>query len=116
VQTDREISLYDAAGKIATIAQGTPLVAPHFLLVVLSSAKLNNGGDELSLRETNGIVIDQTDIPQTYKGESWAKDPADGSWKIADTLTPGAQNLFPTIVVDAEDPADDVGASPNPES
>lgn len=99
-QTDRELELHDATGKLATISEGTPLTAPNFLIIVLSSAKLNNGGDELSLRDTNGIVIDQTEIPKIYKGESWAKDPADGAWKIAETLTPGAQNLFPTIVVE----------------
>jgi hypothetical protein len=102
-KTDRELELHDAAGKIATIPEGTPLAAPHFLIVALSSAKLNNGGDELTLRDTNGIVLDQTEIPQCYKGESWAKDPADGSWKIADTLTPGAQNVFPAVQTVSDD-------------
>jgi hypothetical protein len=103
VKTDRELELHDAAGKIATIPEGTPLAAPHFLIVALSSAKLNNGGDELTLRDTNGIVLDQTEIPQCYKGESWAKNPADGTWKIADTLTPGAQNVFPTVQIVSDD-------------
>jgi len=99
-ETDRELELHDASGKIATIPEGTAFVVPNYLLVVLSSAKLNNGGDELSLRETNGIVIDQTEIPQTYKGEAWAKDPQDSAWKIAETLTPGARNVFPTIEIE----------------
>ena len=93
--TDRELFLYDATGKIATIAKGTPLSFSHYLLVALSSAKLNNSGDELSLRENDGSIIETTTIPKLAKGECWAKD--ENEWKISDILTPGSTNLFPVI-------------------
>lgn len=101
-KTDRDLELWDASGKIMTIPKGTALAAPHYLLVALSSAKLNNGGDELSVRESSGIAIDQTQIPKTSQGESWAKDSTDGTWKIAEALTPAAPNIFPTVEISEE--------------
>lgn len=94
--TDRDLSIFDSQGRIATVASGTQLTSPHYLVIPLSSAKLNNSGDEASLREMNGIVLDATTIPKLAKGESWARDEK-GAWYIAKILTPGTENTDPIV-------------------
>jgi hypothetical protein len=90
--TDRELLLYDSQGKIASIATGTLLTASPYLLVQLASAKLNNTGDALSLRESDGTVVDQTTIPALEKGQSWIKNAEGDGWEITDTITPASEN------------------------
>ena len=92
-RTDRPLELWDASGRIATIPKETPVTIPGFLIVTLSSARLNNAGDELSLRETHGTVLERTTIPKLGKGESWAKD-RQGEWRVTPLLTPAMENLF----------------------
>lgn len=98
--TDRELLLYDGQGKIATIAQGTPVSAPGYLVVTLASSKLNNSGDEVSLRETNGGIDERVVFGALDKGMSWAKDlgDADDVWRVTTILTPAAPNAFPAPV------------------
>ncbi len=92
--TDRELLLKDAQGTIARIPAHTALTASPYLIAPLSSARLNNGGDALTLTETNGVVLDATEIPSLAKGESWAFHSTAREWHIASMLTPGAQNQF----------------------
>lgn len=90
--TDRELTLHDSQTKIATIPSGTPLTAPPYLLIQLPSAKLNNSGDELSVRENDGLIIDRTMIPALEKNRSWARDPEIETWNITELSTPAAEN------------------------
>ncbi len=94
--TDRALELWDASGRITTVAAHTPVTAPGYLVVMLTSAKLNNGGDELSLRETNGIGLDLTTLPALEDGVAWARTES-GSWAQTDILTPGSVNRFPVV-------------------
>lgn len=95
--TDRTLHIYDAKGRIATIATSTPLTIAPYLIISLSSAKLNNGGESISLREgdTNAI-IETTSVPELEKGQSWAKHPETDSWKQTETITPAAENIIYT--------------------
>lgn len=101
-KTDRPLELWDAAGRIAAIPKETPVTIPGFLIVTLSSARLNNAGDELSLRETHGTVLERTTIPKLGKGESWAKDRR-GEWRVTPLLTPAMENIF------LDEPEEEVG-------
>lgn len=92
-KTDRPLELWDAAGRIAAIPKETPVTIPGFLIVTLKSARLNNAGDEISLRETNGTILERTAIPKLNKGESWAKDDR-GRWRVTPLLTPAMENMF----------------------
>lgn len=103
--TDRALELWDASGKIATIAAGTPVTNPGYLVVALSSARLNNGGDEVHLLDANGIELDQTITPSLKQNIAWARA-SDGSWTDTDILSPGAENVFPASLPDSAIPAD----------
>ncbi|OGL73446.1 hypothetical protein A3E39_04560 [Candidatus Uhrbacteria bacterium RIFCSPHIGHO2_12_FULL_60_25] len=96
--TDRALELWDAVGRIATVAEGTPVTAPGYLVVTLTSARLNNGGDRLEVRETSQTIIDATTIPELEDGVAWAYRPGTGDWSETNTATPGAANIVPTIV------------------
>lgn len=90
---DRAYELWDGSGRVATIPGGTPVTAPGYLLVTLTTARLNNGGDALSLREPGGdITLDAIDVPSLAKGISWARDETD-EWTDTDHPTPGAPNV-----------------------
>jgi hypothetical protein len=92
--TDRALELWDASGRIALISAFTPLTSPGYLTVKLASARLNNGGDELSLRTAaNGLTEDTVTIPPLARGISWARDES-GAWTDTDHLTPGALNIL----------------------
>ncbi len=96
--TDRTFELWDAVGRIATIVGGTPVTAPGYLVVTLTSARLNNGGDRLELRESSQAVTDATTIPELEDGVAWTRRPDTGIWSETDTATPGATNVVPIIV------------------
>jgi hypothetical protein len=92
--TDREILIYDSQGKIATVATGTVMTASPYLLVQLSSARLNNTGDTVSIREMDGTIADQTTVPSLDKGESWAMNPESNTWESTETITPASENVI----------------------
>ncbi|HWR00081.1 MAG TPA: lamin tail domain-containing protein [Candidatus Methylomirabilis sp.] len=94
--TDRVLELWDAVGRIATIAKGTAVTAPGFLVVALTSARLNNGGDRLELRELSQTVTDATTIPELEDGVAWARRLSDGTWTETPVATPGAVNSVPS--------------------
>jgi hypothetical protein len=90
--THRAYELWDASGRMVTIPTGTVITSPGYLLVPLPTARLNNGGDALSLREAGGdITLDATDIPALAKGIAWARDET-SLWTDTDTPTPGTVN------------------------
>ena len=92
--TDRTLELWDAAGRIATIPAHTPFTAPGYLVVTLTSARLNNGGDDLSLRNAGSdLVLDTVTIPSLARGIAWARDDTD-KWTDTDSPTPGSLNIF----------------------
>jgi hypothetical protein len=112
--TDRPYELWDASGRIATIPTGTPATSPGYLLVTLASARLNNGGDGLSLREAGGdITLDATDIPALAKGISWGRDEAD-QWTDAGHPTPGTSNQMETS--EGEESIENTGGENEPSS
>ncbi|MEN9558789.1 MAG: Lamin Tail Domain, partial [Candidatus Parcubacteria bacterium] len=110
-KTDRALELWDAAGRIAQISAETDVVAGH-LVVMLPSAKLNNDGDELSLRTPDGLTLAHTTIPSLEKGESWARNAA-GNWAVTNDLTPGATNRFPAPP--APEPVDEPADETSPD-
>ncbi len=95
--TDRTLLLYDGQGKITTIPTGTPVTASGFLVITLPSPKLNNSGDEVSLRDPTGAILERVVFGALAKGTSWAKDvsDADDVWRTTTALTLGAPNFFP---------------------
>lgn len=96
--TDRALEVHDAAGRVATLLSGTPLIAPGYLVIPLPHPRLNNGGDHVTLREPNGIVLDAVTVPVLDDGVAWAKTDV-GSWIETDLLTPGMHNQFPIPVI-----------------
>lgn len=89
------VALYDAVGKIATIASGTIDGTTPFVRIHLSSAKLNNGGDTVTLRDPSGRIIDGVAYTFSEKAQSWSRIPnATGDWRVTATPTPNAANVF----------------------
>jgi len=63
-----------------------------FLLIQLSSARLNNSGDQVILRMPDQQIADAIEYPKTQKGQSWIRFP-DGAttWKSGNP-TPNSAN------------------------
>lgn len=88
-------TLHDATGKIFTFTDEHQLhpTSSAYLLIELSSAKLNNDGDTLSLYDPAGQLIDTYSYPSATKGESYIRYPdKQGSWEITREPTPGITN------------------------
>jgi hypothetical protein len=87
------LQIHDAVGKIYTFSTGTLDVATPFARVFLSSARLNNGGDTVSLRDSNGNLLDELIYDGSEKNQSWSRYPdKTGSWSLTEA-TPDASNL-----------------------
>jgi hypothetical protein len=100
--TDRTLELWDASSRIATITKGTPINAERMFVITISSSRLNNDGDNLSLLQQDGVVLDSIAIPALDKGVAWARLSADGTaWAETDIATPGTENAFPLPVITA---------------
>ena len=88
-------TLHDAQGKIVTI--GSKIIDPltsRYLAITLSSSRLNNDGDSISLYAPDGQLIDTMIYPKTIKDESWIRDPDQtGGWKGSLIATPNAANI-----------------------
>ncbi|KKW42126.1 MAG: Nucleic acid binding OB-fold tRNA/helicase-type [Candidatus Magasanikbacteria bacterium GW2011_GWA2_56_11] len=96
--------IYDAAGEIAA---PTSTIGPQdYVVVYLATSRLNNGGDEIILKDPNGATADQVrygsepgSAPVPGQGIALAR-PADlsdtgsdvGDWQWTTTPTPGADN------------------------
>lgn len=90
-------SLSDAQGTIFMAASNTNpsvIVTTPYIRIVLQSARLNNGGDTLTLHRPDRSVADHTTIPSTEKGESWIRAEDNGAWRITLHPTPDSRNLL----------------------
>ncbi|MEK7655318.1 MAG: lamin tail domain-containing protein [Patescibacteria group bacterium] len=85
----------DRSSIIYTFATGT-LDAEHpFVRVNLSSSRLNNDGDDVTLVDPNGNTRDALTYLNSTKGKSWSRYPdATGVWVMTDP-TPENQNAAP---------------------
>lgn len=92
------VQLHDAMGKIFTYASGTMSDTAFFFRIFLPLARLNNGGDTLTLRDPTGQIIDVFSYSSSQKGKTWARYPDGiGAWDISDDPTPDAANPSPPI-------------------
>ncbi len=94
-------SVTDASGKATALADEI-LAAGEYRIVTKPKGILNNDGDTISLIDPTGAVVDEIaygteEIPAPKKTESAARG-EDGSWSVATTPTPGAENeSAPTV-------------------
>ncbi|MCI0479241.1 hypothetical protein L0Y59_01730 [Candidatus Uhrbacteria bacterium] len=89
------IQLHDAVGKVYTFASGTVDIATPFALAYLSSSRLNNGGDTVSLHDPSDAAIDTLIYEGTEKGSPWAREEdAVGAWRLTRLPTPGETNVI----------------------
>lgn len=89
------VAIRDRSNVIYTFATGT-LDAEHpFIRANLSSSRLNNDGDDVTLIDPNGIIRDSLAYLDSTKGKSWSRYPdAVGEWVTTDQ-TPEAANAAP---------------------
>lgn len=94
--------LHDAAGRILTIGSVTIDPVSRHAAVFLPTARLNNGGDSVSLYAPDGVLLDTMSYGVTHKGETWIRFPdATGDWQK--TLTP-TQNIPNALTVQPAEP------------
>ncbi len=93
-------TLEDAKGKIATIT-GTLTKQVPYLVIELSSAKLNNNGDQLILKTPDETPISTArygsanpDLNAPHESESIAFDNTTQTYVISSTITPGTANTI----------------------
>lgn len=86
------MTIYDAAGKILTL-NGSLNPDQPYMVFSLNSAKLNNGGDTVYVKNADGQDIDILIYDSSKKGVSWALDNT-GVWQETSTSTPGTANVF----------------------
>lgn len=90
-----DVTLHDATGKIATIATGTIDATTPFIRITLSSARLNNDGDTVSIHAPTGEVMDGLAYTYSEKGHSWIRIPdAIGAWHVTLNPTPEEANVL----------------------
>ncbi len=101
----------DRSSVVYTFATGT-LDADHpFIRVNLSSSRLNNDGDDVTLVDPNGNIRDALTYLNSTKGKSWSRFPdAAGEWVTTDP-TPEFQNAAPQTAT----PENTVATPPEPE-
>ncbi|MEO5927756.1 MAG: lamin tail domain-containing protein [Patescibacteria group bacterium] len=91
----QNVTLYDATGKIATVATGTVNLTTPFIRVMLSSSRLNNDGDTVTIHAPTGEVMDGLTYTYSEKGHSWIRIPdATGDWKVTLEPTPEDANVL----------------------
>lgn len=99
------MTLHDATGKIATIATGTIDTVTPFVRIGLTSARLNNSGDTVTLKDPGLRIVDGLTFTSSEKGYSWIRTPdASGDWKQTETPTPGAANVLTEEVEEETEP------------
>jgi hypothetical protein len=86
------IQIKDRVGVIFTVATGTLSAANPFHIITLLSAKLNNDGDDVTLVDPQGNVIDTFTYDKSTKNMTWSRYPdGNGAWEIKEP-TPSTKN------------------------
>jgi len=87
--------LHDAQGRIMTFGSRTiDPTSNRYLKVELSTARLNNSGDSISLYSPNGQLLDTVSFPVLKKGQTWIRYPdMSGGWEKTDISSPSASNI-----------------------
>ncbi|MBI4139108.1 lamin tail domain-containing protein [Candidatus Uhrbacteria bacterium] len=94
------LRLRDRTGVIFTFASGTLDAAHPFVVATLSSSRLNNDGDDVSLVDPSGAILDTFAYLDSEKGKTWSRYPDGiGAWAVSDP-TPDGKNLAPPIPPD----------------
>lgn len=68
----------------------------QYLLIELSTQKLNNTGDGLTLTNPTGEIIDQMQFESSEPGRTWSRKSWDSNIFLLTQPTPGSTNLIPT--------------------
>ncbi len=68
----------------------------------LTSLQLNNDLDSVRLIRPDGTIKDEVAYGEAPEGQSYAKDGI--VWKWTESLTPGAENVFPQPTADSQSP------------
>jgi PKD repeat protein len=97
-------SLADANGTIFSFSSSTQTqvtLSTPFIRVSLSSAKLNNTGDSVFLRNPQGEVVDEVTVPALAKDMAFARTASGaGVWQPTTAATPGTLNQIVDIAVE----------------
>lgn len=94
----------------------TASIGPQqYLLLELSSSKLNNGADGVTLLNQAGAIQDQMQYESSEPGMSWSRKNWDSAVFLLTSPTPGEANRLPSPSPTA-DPSAQPTASPQPSS
>lgn len=112
------LKLHDSVGTIATLTGSIP--AHGYVVITLTTARLNNGGDSIRLVDHEGTAIDEVRygddaLPAPEKGTVIARD--ENGWHISTMPTPGNANVItppPTPDEPPEEVADDAPIQDTP--
>ncbi len=85
-----------------TIPTNTTIDANGYFVYQLTTASLNNSGDEVNLYQSNGTLIDSFTYGNTNSDESWYRIFDGGRWSAEATTdsTPNATNVVTAPIVD----------------
>lgn len=77
-----------------TVPGGTTIPAGGFYVYEPSGSVFNNSGDDVTLMDTTGAIIDQKSYPSTGYDVSWYRYSDNGEWSptVTNNPTPGAIN------------------------
>ncbi len=87
------LTLHDSGSKIYSFSEGELNETTPRFVAELSSARLNNSGDSVILKDPNGNELEIFTYEGSEKGTSWARVPdGTGDWTLTETITKGAMN------------------------
>lgn len=78
-------ALYDATGRIALFPPKDPTLisqVDRVVRILLTSAKLNNGGDTVELHRPDGSVVERMQYPATPGTGTWMKNGDETAWVL----------------------------------
>lgn len=98
--------LHDATGRILTLGKITiDPATSSYVVIEITSSKLNNGGDAVALYDPAGELLDAMTYGETSKGKTWVRYPEpDGIWQETLQPTSGAANALATPPAEAPAP------------
>lgn len=103
-----------AGGPRTTLAAGFLLAPGGFVQINLSSAILNNSGDDaVQIFDQSGLLVERADYSGTAVGRSYGRIPdGSGLWQLLDLPTPGAPNQ-PNMPSPTPSPSPTLTATPS---